>query len=84
MAWDASSGLLYVGTAEFDGAYPNSIVAIDGKTGSIVKTQIVGSNPDLLSVSANGQYLYAAYAGATDMTQQSRATESAHDRRNAL
>ncbi len=69
MAWDASSGLLYVGTAEFDGAYPNSIVAIDGKTGSIVKTQIVGSNPDLLSVSANGQYLYAAYAGATDMTQ---------------
>lgn len=69
MAWDPSSGLLYVGTAEYDGAYPNSIVAIDGKAGSIVKTQTVGSNPDILSLSASGQYLYVAYAGATTMTQ---------------
>lgn len=69
MAWEPGSGLLYVGTAEYDGAYPNSIVALDGKTGGIVKTQTVGSNPDLLSVSASGQYLYVAYAGATTITQ---------------
>jgi hypothetical protein len=69
MAWDPGSGLLYVGTAEYDGAYPNSIVAIDGKTGAVVKTQAVASNPDILSVSASGQYLYTAYAGATTMTQ---------------
>jgi hypothetical protein len=69
MAWDASSGLLYVGTADYDGAYPNSIVAVNGASGSIVKTQTVSPDPDLLSVSANGQYLYAAFAGATTMTQ---------------
>jgi hypothetical protein len=69
MAWDSKSGLLYVGTAEYDSAYPNSIVAIDGTTGSVVKSQTVNSDPDLLSVSANGQYLYVAYAGATRMTQ---------------
>jgi hypothetical protein len=69
MAWDPVGGLLYVGTAEYDGAYPNSIVAVDGNTGSIVKTQKVGSDPDLLSVSAMGQYLYVAYAGSTNMTQ---------------
>src|SRR5207302_665136 len=60
MAWDASSGLLYVGTADYDGAYPNSIVAIDGNTGSVVKVQTVSPDPDLVNVSANGQYLYAA------------------------
>ena len=69
MAWDANSALLYVGTADYDGAYPNSIVSIDGKTGSIVKTQAVSPDPDLLSVSANGQYLYAAFGGSTTMTQ---------------
>jgi len=71
MAWDPVGGLLYVGTAEYDGGYPNSIVEVDGNTGSIVKTQKVGSDPDLLSVSAKGQYLYVAYAGSTNMTQLS-------------
>jgi hypothetical protein len=69
LAWDSNSGLLYVGTSEFDGLYPNSIVAVDGSTASIVKTQIAGPDPDFLSVSANGQYLYAAFGGATLMTQ---------------
>ncbi len=69
MASDVSSGLLYVGTADYDATYPNSIVAISGENGSIVTTLNVSSDPDLLSVSANGQYLYAAFASATTMTQ---------------
>ena len=39
MAWDANSSLLYVGTADYDGAYPNSIVAVNTETDSIVKSQ---------------------------------------------
>src|SRR6202795_1449955 len=31
---------------------------------TIVKTQQVESNPDLVSVGAQGQYLYVAYAGS--------------------
>jgi hypothetical protein len=69
MVWDASSALLYVGTADYDVNYPNSIVAIDGKSSSIVKAQNVTTNPYVLSVSANGQYLYAGFGGATVMTQ---------------
>jgi hypothetical protein len=69
MDWDPVGGLLYVGTAEGDGAHPNSIVAVDPNTASIVKTQQVESNPDLVSVGAQGQYLYVAYAGSTNMTQ---------------
>lgn len=69
MAWDANSALLYVGTADYDGAHPNSIVAVNGESASMVSSQSVSPDPDLLSVSANGQYLYAAFAGATTVTQ---------------
>jgi hypothetical protein len=69
MAWDPHSARLYVGTADFDGAYPNSIVAVDGESGSIVKAQTVGADPYVLSVSANGQYLYTGFYGATTLTQ---------------
>jgi len=69
MAWSSNAALLYVATADYDGSYPNSIVAINGQNGSIVSSQTVSPDPYLLSVSANGQYLYAAFASATTMTQ---------------
>lgn len=69
MAWDGNSQLLYVGTADYDGAYPNSIVAINAGSGAVAHSQNVGSDPSFLSVSANGQYLYTAFAATTEMTQ---------------
>lgn len=69
MAYDAHSARLYVGTADYETAYPNSIVAIDPISLAIAKVQPVGSNPDVLSVSANGEYLYMGFASATNLTQ---------------
>ena len=69
MAWDNASQLLYVGAADYDGQYPNSIVAINPDTGAVVKTAQVSSDPMYLSDGANGQYLYVAYASTTNMTQ---------------
>jgi hypothetical protein len=69
LAWDSNHQLLYVGVADWDSAYPNSILAIDGQSGAIVKTQTVAPDPDLLSVSSGSQYLYATFAGSTNMTQ---------------
>jgi hypothetical protein len=69
MAWDANSALLYVGVADYDAAYPNSIVAVNPTSGTIVKTQTVETDPYLLSDSSDGEYLYVGYAEATDMTQ---------------
>jgi hypothetical protein len=69
MARDPNSDLLYVGTADYDSAYPNSIVAIDGTTGAVTASQTVDSDPDLVSVSASGQYLYLGFGGSTTMTQ---------------
>jgi hypothetical protein len=69
MAGDPTNGLLYVGTADFDSAYPNSIVAINGESNSIVKAQTVSADPWVVSVSADGQYLYAGFYDLTTMTQ---------------
>lgn len=69
MAPDPNSSLLYVGTADYDGAYPNSIVAVDGKTGTVAASQTVDPDPDLVGVSASGQYLYLGFAESTNMTQ---------------
>jgi len=69
MAWDANSALLYVGAAHYDAAHPDSIVAVNPSSGTIVNSQTVETDPYLLSDSADGQYLYIGYAGATNMTQ---------------
>jgi hypothetical protein len=69
MAWDPKSALLYVGTADSDPAYPNSIVALNPVTGIVSMSQTVSPNPFHLSMSAGGQYLYFGYASATNMTQ---------------
>jgi hypothetical protein len=69
MDWDANSGLLYVATYVADSAYPNSIVAVNGETGTVVRHQFVGADPDLVAVSAKGQFLYTAFANATTETQ---------------
>jgi DNA-binding beta-propeller fold protein YncE len=69
MAWDQKSQLLYVATADYDGAYPNSVVAVNPVAGTIVKSQSVESDPAFLSDSADGEYLYVAYDSATNLTQ---------------
>lgn len=69
LAWDASSSLLYVGTADYDGEYPNSIVAIDAENGTVMNSRTVDPDPDVLSISSGDQYLYAGFNGATEATQ---------------
>ncbi len=69
MAWDTTSQLLYVGTADYDGGYPNSIVGVNGVNGTIMKSQAVSPDPDILSDGAGGQFLYATFATSTNMTQ---------------
>jgi len=69
MTLDSKSGLIYVGVANFDAAYQNSIVAVNGANGSITQSQTVTADPNSLSISADGQYLYAGFLTATVVTQ---------------
>ena len=69
MAWDANSQLLYIGTADYDADRPNSILALNPQTGAVVQAQPVSPNPDNLSDSAGGQFLYATFADTNTMMQ---------------
>jgi IPT/TIG domain len=69
MAWDVNSQLIYVGTADYDGGYPNSIVGVNGESGTIMTSRSVSPDPDILSDGAGGQFLYATFATTTNMTQ---------------
>jgi hypothetical protein len=70
MAWDATRSLLYVGVADYDSAYPNAIVSLDPSTATVKLAPVVEfSDPYLLSMSAQDQYLYVGYAGATEASQ---------------
>lgn len=69
MTWDSQNGLIYAGVANYDGAYQNSIVAINGANGSVTQSQTVTADPYLLSASTDGQYLYVGFLTATVMTR---------------
>ncbi len=70
MAWDATRSLLYVGVADSDGVYPNGIISLDPSTATVTSAPVVNfSDPYLLSMSAQDQYLYVGYAGATEASQ---------------
>ncbi len=77
MAYDANSALLYVGTADYETQYPNSVVAINPVTAAIATIQAVGANPDLLSVGAGGLFVsglrkrHRGNSGTTSFSQQS-------------
>jgi DNA-binding beta-propeller fold protein YncE len=58
-AFDPHRGLLYAAVDAFSKAHPNEIVALDPRTGSVVKSIAVGSGPALLRVTGDGRFLYA-------------------------
>ncbi len=69
-AWDATRSLLYVGVADYDTVYPNAILSLDPSTATVKLAPLVEfPNPYLLSISAQDQYLYVGYAGATEASQ---------------
>ena len=69
LAWDQKSGLLYAAVGSGDPQYPNSIVAINPATGSVMKNQKVGPNPSLVRVTSDGAYLYVGYQNSSSITR---------------
>jgi hypothetical protein len=69
LASSPASNLVYAATTDVDGSYPNSVVAVNGQTGTVAQSQPVSCNPFVLALSASAQYLYVGYYGATILTQ---------------
>src|SRR6266576_1469617 len=73
MIWDNNHQLLYLSVPSIvpSTGHPvsngNSIVALNPLTGTIGSTQFAGSEPDVLAISADDQFLYAGVDGAASV-----------------
>lgn len=67
IAWDAVHNLIYASLPSTASSMGNSVVAIDPLTGLVGASQFAGSEPDVLAVSDDGQYLYAGINGAASI-----------------
>jgi hypothetical protein len=63
LVWDEQRQVVYLSLPSSAGPQGNRIVALDPRTNAIVHSQVTGSEPSKLSMSDDGQYLYAGIDG---------------------
>jgi trimeric autotransporter adhesin len=63
VVWDSTRQKLYVSSSALQGDLANKIVAVDPVAGTISPSAFIGSDPAGLSISSDGQYLYAGMNG---------------------
>jgi len=75
--YDPLSKKIYASIPSRAGAIGNSITVIDPETGSIGPSIFVGSEPNKLAISDNGQFLYVALDGAAAVRRFNISTQAA-------
>jgi hypothetical protein len=54
----ASSDTIYISLSSSSANYPNSVIAVDAPTASVLWSTFVGTDPQLLALADDGSYLY--------------------------
>lgn len=67
IVWDPQHKLIYASVPSSAAQNANSVVAIDPTTGLVTKSVYAGSEPDLLAISDDGQFLYVALDGSSNV-----------------
>jgi hypothetical protein len=67
LAWDPVNQVIYLSIPSYVGSNGNTIQVLNPVTGALGQSVFAGSEPDLLSVSANSKYLYASLDGSNAM-----------------
>lgn len=67
IVWDPQHKLIYASVPGSAAQNANSVVAIDPATGLVTKSVYAGSEPDLLAISDDGQFLYVALDGSSNV-----------------
>lgn len=67
IAWDATNQVLYASVPGDAATNANEILVLDPNTGSVLSSQITGSNPDVLAISDDDQFLYVGLDGASSI-----------------
>jgi hypothetical protein len=63
VVWDLQRQKLYVSSPGVQGELANKIVSVDPLAGTVIPGGFIGSEPAELSISSDGQYLYAGING---------------------
>jgi hypothetical protein len=69
LVWDASTAKIYVSMPGDQDASPDTIATVDPVAGTVANSSFVGSDPALLSLASDGQYLYVALYGQNAIEQ---------------
>jgi hypothetical protein len=64
MVWDANRQKIYLSVSSTATSNPNTVSVLDPSSGQIVATYNVGSEPDALALSGDGQYLFVGLDGS--------------------
>jgi trimeric autotransporter adhesin len=67
LAWDPYQQKIYVSVPSISPVNPNTVTVLDPFTGELTGSQYVGSEPDRLALSDDGQLLYVALRGASSV-----------------
>jgi hypothetical protein len=67
LAWDPVNQVIYLSLPSADGPNGNTVQILNPSTGALGASAFVGSEPNLLSVSANSKYVYVSLNGASDV-----------------
>ncbi len=67
LVWDSTNQLIYLSVPSLAASNGNTITSLDPTTGKIQGSQFAGSEPDVLAISDDDQYLYAGVDGASSV-----------------
>lgn len=67
MVWDPINQVIYLSVPSLASANGNTISVLNPTTGSIQSTQFAGSEPDVLAISNDSQFLYAGLDGSSSV-----------------
>lgn len=65
IVWDSAHQVLYASVPNGAASDANDILTINPETGAIIATQPAGSDPDVLAISDDDQYLYVGEDGSS-------------------
>ncbi|MGA9413719.1 MAG: IPT/TIG domain-containing protein [Terriglobales bacterium] len=67
LVWDATHDLIYLSAPSLASFNGNTIAALNPSSGTIQSSQFAGSEPDILAISSDDQFLYASLDGSSSV-----------------
>ncbi len=77
LVYDSVTNKIYASIPSANGANGNSIGVINPNTYLLEKTIFIGSEPTVLAISDNGQYIYAGFGGSSTVRRFDVASQTA-------